>query len=83
MFKVLVVTSVTAVTSWTQSPSSSTSSQVLEFGTEDEAEYAIWKLHQSVSNGNGESKQGGVILVTSIRATGLYKITKPQPWHPK
>lgn len=82
-FKVLVVTSVSGVTSWSSPPSVSISSQVLEFGSEDDAEYAIWKMHQSVSGGGGESKQNGLLTITNIRATGLYKITKKQPWHPK
>lgn len=84
-YKVLVTVSVIVTMTGTVSPSNSLTSQVLEFGSEDEAEYAIWTLHNNNSNmrGNHVGPGRGEQTSTSVMAQRLYRITKEQPWHPK
>ena len=83
-YKVLVTVSVIVTMTRSVAPSNSLTSQVLEFGSEDEAEWAIWTLHNNNSNGRGHiGPKCGEQTSTSVMAQRLYKITKEQPWHPK
>ncbi len=84
-YKVLVTVSVIVAMTRSAAPSNALTSQVIEFGSEDEAEWAIFSLHNSNTAGRGDHSGPGYgeHSRTSIMAQRLYKITKEQPWHPK
>ena len=72
-FKILVVASVNTRTTLSASPASAITSQVVEFGTEAEAEFALQQINNKVSDQNTSRSREGMMMVNSVIAQRLYK----------